>query len=122
MSERKPERLPEELPKVLNSKVSVPLLAGAQGCARTVFQKANVCTVVTVTPDAFCGPVSACCVGDPVFSPSNVCLGSEACVFTVSQELCLTIPITFNANAVCSAFTIDCEPPSLIDCTPECTP
>lgn len=100
---------------------NLPALEGAQGCARTVFQQADVCTVVTITPDAACGPISACCIGDPVLSVGNVCLGETACVFTVTQRLCLTIPLTFNAMGVCSAFSIDCQPPTLEDCTTQCT-
>lgn len=96
-------------------------MEGAQGCARTVFQVADVCTVVTITPDASCGPITACCIGDPVIGSGNVCLGEQECVFTVSQRLCLTIPLTFNAVGTCSDFSIDCQPPSLVDCTTECS-
>lgn len=92
-----------------------------QGCERTLFQEADVCTVVTVEPDASCGPVTACCIGDPVLAMGNLCLGEPSCTFTVTQQLCLTIPITFNAVGECSDFAIGCQPPSLTDCTPECT-
>ena len=104
------------------SEKRIPIIAGAQGCDRTIFQKATVCTNVTVTPTASCQVSSACCIGDPTFG-DGVCTGLDSFSFTVSQQLCLTIPMTFNAEATCSDFSINQdEPPTTTSCEGECTP
>lgn len=101
--------------------VKMPIIQGAQGCDRVVYQKATVCTLVTITPTATCDVSTACCIGDPVIG-TGVCAGDTSFSFTLSQQLCLAIPVTFNADATCGEFTISQdEPPSLTSCEGECT-
>ena len=69
-------------------------------CPTTGYQTANVCVPVSVKPFAKPGkPVTYCC-GDPVVcSEITKCPGSTnaRCDFTISQKLCIKVPVEFGA-------------------------
>lgn len=78
-------------------------------CEKTVSQFANVCVPITIKPFACPGPSTTICCGDPVIGeepcPGDVC---GDCTFTVTQLVCVEIPIEFGANAYAGKPSIDC--------------
>ena len=83
-----------------------------QTCPNTAYQSATVCVPITVTPFAKTGsPITKCC-GDPVITTGvNVCDGKKngTCVFTVTQDLCITVPVEFGATAVAGDSYVSCN-------------
>ena len=80
-----------------------PACAEAQACSTFVNQRATVCVPITVTPYAVTGVIGMQCCGAPIVSPGRAaCLGNPntSCTFTVSQELCLSVPVAFGASAL----------------------
>lgn len=79
-----------------------PVCGAAAGDTVTVSQRASVCVPVTITPYAYTGVIDTQRCGEPTLtSGTATCAGNvgESCSFTVSQELCLNVPITFGATA-----------------------
>jgi len=91
-------------------------------CSVTAFQKVGVTAEVTITPFVECGPLSVTCL------PARVVPAGEwreqkgkhrreaTCKVVVFQELLVSIPITFGAEAACELKNVDCGPASLDDC------
>ncbi len=82
-------------------------------CTRTGFQGATVCVPVNVTPFArSLGTTTRCC-GNPVIVPgAHTCSGTKngSCMFTISQRICVSVPVEFGANAVAGPdFFVTCE-------------
>ena len=74
----------------------------AQTCPAVGYQTASVCVPVTVTPFAQTGITVTRCCGTPVVTPGvNVCPGVKngACFFTISQDVCVAVPVDFGAVA-----------------------
>ncbi|MDD2956762.1 MAG: hypothetical protein PHD67_10715 [Oscillospiraceae bacterium] len=83
----------------------------AETCPAVGYQTLTACVPVTVTPSAQVGVVTAKCCGDPVVTPGrNTCGGTKngACTFTLTQTLCITVPVTFSAAAVVGDVYTDC--------------
>ncbi|MGG0790414.1 hypothetical protein ABE132_17195 [Peribacillus simplex] len=82
------------------------------GCTPTVSAQVCVEADITVTPTVVAGTPVVNCVGNPTpvscqemgFTPS----ATGSCVFTVSQVLCINIPITFDAEANTVTGTVAC--------------
>lgn len=75
--------------------------AACASCQSTFYQTETVSVPVAVKPYAVPGETSAVCCGDPTIARGKIsCHGdpSEICYFTVSQKLCIEIPITFGAE------------------------
>lgn len=72
---------------------------GETGCEKTFFQVENVCVPVTITPFATPGEATATCCGETIVNQNTTqCPGTRtSCTFTVTQRLCIEIPITFGA-------------------------
>lgn len=70
-------------------------------CPSAAYQTATVCVPVTVTPFANPqGTVTKCC-GTPVVTPGrNTCEGTKkgSCIFTITQDICVTVPVEFGAT------------------------
>lgn len=83
-------------------------------CETYTYQTATVCVPVTVTPTAIPGTTRTICCGDPVINPGAVTCPSTArhCHFTVSQKVCIEVPIAFGASAQVGEPRIECETPS----------
>ena len=65
-------------------------------------QTVDLCVPVTVTPSAIAGPTVVRCCGPAVITPgTNVCPGTPNpdCSFTISQRLCIEVPVEFGAHA-----------------------
>lgn len=70
-------------------------------CPAIGFQSVNVCVPVEVTPFAKAGNVKVSCFGEPVISKDcKKCKGEKngSCSFTISQTLCVEVPVCFGAN------------------------
>lgn len=80
-----------------------------KGCDRTFFQIETVCVPVTVTPFATPGDATATCCGDPVVKKEDRCQGNKkSCTFTITQRLCIEIPITFGADVDTGDAVVEC--------------
>lgn len=94
-----------------------PICGEEEECEKIFFQKANVCVPVTVTPFATPGETNVTCCGRPIVSPQHVCAGNDvSCKFTVTQELCIAIPITFGADVVTGEAKVECKEVSTRPC------
>ena len=72
-----------------------------QTCPAVGYQSASVCVPVTVTPFAQTGETVTRCCGEPVVMQGNTCAGTRngSCVFTISQDICVSVPVAFGATA-----------------------
>lgn len=78
-----------------------PVCSTVGMCSAVGYQPASVCVPVTVTPFAYAGvPVTYCC-GEPIIRPGEeLCPGviNGSCKFTMSQEICVAVPVEFGAT------------------------
>lgn len=80
-------------------------------CPAAGFQRIGVCVPVTVTPFARAGDTTTKCCGDPkVTSGDKPCPGKKngVCTFTISQTICVEVPVIFGANAAVGDTFVDC--------------
>ena len=92
-------------------------------CSTTAFQLSSVCVPVTVTPFAKAGhTVTKCCTKPEVVSGRVTCGGVKngQCVFTVTQEICVEVPIEFGAVASVGDPFVTCNGASADDICPGC--
>lgn len=70
-----------------------------QRCQATAYQRSTVCVPVTITPFANNGETVTFCCGDPTITPVPDCEGVEngSCVFTITQNICVSVPVEFGA-------------------------
>lgn len=91
----------------------------AAGCPATVHETVCVQADVTLTPVVTVGTVRSFCVGPPIIGP---CVGptspSGTCTFTVSQQICVQVPLTFSASATAVPTGIVCGTPQPGPCSP----
>lgn len=86
-------------------------------CVKTAYQRAIVSVPVAVKPFSVPGPTHTLCCSEPVVT--NVrCTGTKEkiCYFTISQEICVEVPIHFGAEAQVGEPGVDCLRTSLEDC------
>lgn len=75
-----------------------PSCGSTNPCENVFYQKETVCVPVTVTPFAKPGTATATCCGEPVVTSGATCTGTNrSCRFTITQTLCIEIPISFGA-------------------------
>lgn len=94
-----------------------------QTCPAVGYQKADICVPVTVTPFAQTGTTVTTCCGSPtVTSGTNVCPGSKngVCQFTISQTVCVAVPVNFGAAASVGDTYINCLSASADDICTNC--
>lgn len=92
-------------------------------CPAEGFQKVNVCVPVTVTPFAHTGSTKIKCCGDPmVIAGDKNCAGKKngVCTFTISQTLCVEVPVKFGATATVGDTFVDCLGASSHDICKNC--
>lgn len=80
-------------------------------CPATGYQSATVCVPVTIRPFAKPGKTTTYCKGNPIIKPdSDTCHGTinGVCNFTISQEVCVEVPVDFGATATVGKAVIDC--------------
>lgn len=88
-----------------------PFCATLQTCTATAYQPVSVCVPVTVTPFARIGATTTYCCGDPVVTPSaTTCAGTVngSCRFTITQNICVEIPVEFGATATTNPPSVRC--------------
>ena len=101
----------------------IKLEAEDQTCAAAAYQLATVCVPVTVTPYAIVGTTITKCCGDPVVTPGkNTCEGAKngSCVFTITQDVCVTVPVEFGARAAVGDSYVSCGSADSIDICTDC--
>jgi hypothetical protein len=89
----------------------------SEACQSVFYQKETVCVPVKVTPYAKPGVAKATCCGAPDVSMGNVCTGTQrACVFTLHQNLCVEIPVSFGADIETGIAAVSCGEVSNTPC------
>ncbi len=93
-------------------------------CPSIVHETVCVQALVTITPNVVVGEIQSFCVGGPVI---GACPGTPSpegeCNFTVSQNICVQVPLAFSANATATPTGIVCGTPAVGPCptTTACT-
>jgi hypothetical protein len=83
-----------------------------QTCPAVGFQSVSVCVPVTVEPFATPGATVTKCCGEPVVKPGDsTCNGKKrgTCSFTISQDICVEVPIFFGANTTVGDTYVECK-------------
>ena len=96
-----------------------PVCGGAEPCDSVFYQKETVCVPVTVTPFANPGTIRTTCCGDPIVrtGTDSACQGSRtSCSFTITQSLCIEIPISFGAVVETGDAVVQCGGVSEEEC------
>ncbi|MEF9915996.1 MAG: hypothetical protein RR275_05060 [Lachnospiraceae bacterium] len=94
-----------------------------QTCPAVGYQSASICVPVTVTPFAETGVTVTKCCGSPVVMPGkNTCGGVKngSCSFTISQDICVAIPVVFGATATVGDTFVSCNKAASEDICTEC--
>jgi hypothetical protein len=71
-------------------------------CPTNAYQTSTVCVPVSVKPFAKTGTTKTKCCGKPIVVPgTKICNGAKdgECTFTISQNICIEVPIEFGAKA-----------------------
>ena len=85
---------------------------GKETCSAFAFQEASVCVPVEVTPFAKSGDVKVFCKGEPIIDSGCIeCPGSinNKCHFTITQKICVKVPVEFGANTLVGNPHIKCD-------------
>lgn len=94
-----------------------------QTCPTVGYQSASICVPVTVSPFAKTGMTFTKCCGAPVVVPGKVtCEGERngSCVFTISQDICVAVPVEFGATATVGDTFVNCNDASAEDICMDC--
>lgn len=94
-----------------------------QPCKTVVYQPVSVCVPVTIKPYANKLPTTTFCCGGPIITPGiNTCDGVEngSCDFTITQQICVSVPIEFGATPVVGNSFIQCGPVLSDGTCPDC--
>ncbi|MGN1160011.1 MAG: hypothetical protein ACI4SE_07415 [Lachnospiraceae bacterium] len=81
------------------------------GCLAVGYQDVNVCIPITIKPFGEVGNAETKCVGRPVvIAGCDECPGcpDKVCKFTISQKLCVEVPVVFGARAEAGEASVDC--------------
>lgn len=92
-------------------------------CPAVGYQSASVCVPVTVTPFAQAGVTSTKCCGGPVITPGrDICGGMKngSCTFTITQDICVAVPVEFGAVATVGDSFVTCNEVSETDICSDC--
>lgn len=83
-----------------------------QTCPAVGYQSASICVPVTISPFARPGTISTKCCGGPIVTPGrDTCTGVKngACSFTISQSICVSVPMDFGAVATVGDTFVNCK-------------
>lgn len=93
-------------------------------CTVDAYQRVCVTAHVTVTPTAKCGTPTVTCLtpvrivtGGTPPCPGGTLSPTGTCSFTIAQELCVKVPVSFGAKTDCETGSAYCFPPSASACT-----
>lgn len=84
-------------------------------CPALVHETVCVQAEVTITPAVTVGEIESFCVGGPII---GTCPGTptNSCSFTVSQNICVQVPLVFSANATAEPTGMVCGTPAVGAC------
>jgi hypothetical protein len=88
------------------------------------YQSASLCVPVTVTPFARAQATVTKCCGAPVVTAGiNTCGGTKngTCLFTISQDICVSVPVAFGAAATVGDVYVTCNGASADDICTDCS-
>jgi hypothetical protein len=94
-----------------------------QTCPAVGYQSASICVPVTVTPFAQAGVTATKCCGNPVITPGlETCAGIKngSCYFTITQDICVSVPVEFGAVASVGDSYVSCNGSSDQDICTDC--
>lgn len=98
---------------------SQPLPANTPStCSTFAYQRATVNVPVFVKPFSFVGSANTYCCDEPVLSNLH-CQPhgkKQICCFTISQDICVEIPVHFGVQACAGAAWVDCQDASIEPC------
>lgn len=92
-------------------------------CPAVGYQPLTVCVPVTITPFAKARPTTIYCCGDPIIIPGcDHCEGTVngRCTFTLSQNICVAVPVDFGATSTVGAASVKCGMPTHKDICSKC--
>ena len=95
----------------------------SQTCPAIGYQSASICVPVTVTPFAQAGATITKCCGTPVVTPGReICGGVKngSCVFTITQDICVAVPVEFGATATVGESFVNCNGATDVDICTTC--
>lgn len=94
-----------------------PVCGRNEACESVFYQKETVCVPVKVTPFAKPGTAKAICCGKPIVKTGTQCSGNQtSCSFTITQSLCVEIPISFGAAIETGKAVVQCGTVSETEC------
>ncbi len=105
------------------NKSDAVILQQVQTCPAIGYQPATVCVPVRVTPFANALPTTTFCCGMPVVTPgATICTGvvNGSCTFTITQNICMAIPVEFGANAAVGRPAVLCGVATSEDVCTDC--
>lgn len=84
-----------------------------KNCTVLTYQSANVSVPITVKPRVNTGPISTFCCGEPKVTPASYTVkynsgSGSGCCYTISQNICIEIPVEFSANAYANPPRVIC--------------
>ena len=94
-----------------------------QTCPAVAYQQSTVCVPVTVTPFAKTGETQTKCCGPAVVVPGkSICDGIKngECFFTISQNICVKVPVEFGATAQIGEAYVNCNGATADDVCTDC--
>jgi len=92
-------------------------------CRRVIRQRATISVPICIAPVVYTQGASAQCWGPPSFTPIGPChtVVEGCCRFIMSQNICVTVPVEFSAEAITGEPSIRCHIPGFHDGIP-CRP
>jgi len=101
-----------------------PCCGSSEVCESVGYQPATVCVPVTVTPFANPGTTTTTCCGPTVIIPGAIeCDGGTkngSCHFTMSQDICVAVPVEFGARTFVGEPSVTCEDATDVDVCTNC--
>jgi len=81
-------------------------------------QLVSICVPVSVQPFATVGPITVTCCGSPIVEPGTICSGTPntTCDFTISQTICVAVPVEFGAVVNTGETNVQCAGQSCANC------
>ncbi len=95
-----------------------------QTCPAVGYQSVSVCVPVTVTPFATPGQTTTKCCGTPLITPGRESCGgikNGSCYFTISQDICVTVPVELGAVTTVGDTYVACNEVSGEDICTDCS-
>lgn len=85
-------------------------------CIAMGFQRSNICVPVTVKPFADAGTTTTKCCNLPIISDTCSGVLNGSCQFTMTQQICVEVPVEFGATTQVGATSVECVSASNSDC------